>query len=535
MLNLWGFFQSYIVSRTTEHVSINFVAELSPWSGATAWVEVGTLGQELKLALDFSEGLTRLWTDCPLFVEGGCIMNRLGDQMELITLPNQERSQLTFVRVGSGPLFHSDYRDTLRNRDVAGYVGVGRTSVFFSGKVISLSRDSNPRFVRFRELDEVPHRTRFFHRSFRDPRLLIDGDSWTFRGQIGKHDVAVTFDLVSSDIVIPPRLLKNLSLEVDQNGRVYAPCSEPMLLEIQVDVDICLTLPYGLDEAPEFTIRCATRFVVLPNISTVIIGRNLLDAVDSLVFDFESKRFGFLPIDCPIQSIPVVLPIPFNPVVSVDHRLVGGSLVFERTENLSDGFILTRTDALYMSELDGELGGSLYCWSLQRISFRTDTDIDPALVDIPGSFDSMELVVDHQSARFEMHNYDATVRTKPMKAVITRHQNQMFVCWIDTVKYAIANPKPVERIRSDANPERIGGECPVCYEPYQEGDSVQSLNGCDHQFHLQCISRWLFHLEHGCPICRCPVPKVRRTREPTKQPTQEYPEPQDEDVSCVVS
>lgn len=35
------------------------------------------------------------------------------------------------------------------------------------------------------------------------------------------------------------------------------------------------------------------------------------------------------------------------------------------------------------------------------------------------------------------------------------------------------------------------GRCAVCLEPYSKGDEAATLIGCTHQFHYECLSRWL--------------------------------------------
>uniref|UniRef100_A0A182PGW5 RING-type domain-containing protein n=1 Tax=Anopheles epiroticus TaxID=199890 RepID=A0A182PGW5_9DIPT len=43
--------------------------------------------------------------------------------------------------------------------------------------------------------------------------------------------------------------------------------------------------------------------------------------------------------------------------------------------------------------------------------------------------------------------------------------------------------------------------CPICLEQMDQ-ESGKSLNQCVHQFHLQCIDRWLKE-KKCCPVCRC--------------------------------
>jgi len=48
----------------------------------------------------------------------------------------------------------------------------------------------------------------------------------------------------------------------------------------------------------------------------------------------------------------------------------------------------------------------------------------------------------------------------------------------------------------DGNEEDLSSECPVCFEPFLEGEEIRTLP-CMHRYHRECIDRWLFKR----PIC----------------------------------
>ncbi|GLJ54882.1 hypothetical protein SUGI_1178520 [Cryptomeria japonica] len=43
-------------------------------------------------------------------------------------------------------------------------------------------------------------------------------------------------------------------------------------------------------------------------------------------------------------------------------------------------------------------------------------------------------------------------------------------------------------------------ECVICLSEYQEGVSLVALQRCQHNFHVECIRRWLNCMPR-CPIC----------------------------------
>ncbi|KAJ7982094.1 putative RING-H2 finger protein ATL79 [Quillaja saponaria] len=46
------------------------------------------------------------------------------------------------------------------------------------------------------------------------------------------------------------------------------------------------------------------------------------------------------------------------------------------------------------------------------------------------------------------------------------------------------------------------GECAICLTEFVEGENVQVLGICKHEFHAQCIQKWLCS-QSSCPTCRC--------------------------------
>ena len=49
--------------------------------------------------------------------------------------------------------------------------------------------------------------------------------------------------------------------------------------------------------------------------------------------------------------------------------------------------------------------------------------------------------------------------------------------------------------------EKLEGSCPVCQCDWEAGDEVRILP-CEHQFHTQCIDRWLQKHKANCPLCK---------------------------------
>eukprot|EP00931_Biecheleriopsis_adriatica_P021957 TRINITY_DN14220_c0_g1_i1.p1 TRINITY_DN14220_c0_g1~~TRINITY_DN14220_c0_g1_i1.p1 ORF type:complete len:173 (-),score=25.24 TRINITY_DN14220_c0_g1_i1:104-622(-) len=46
--------------------------------------------------------------------------------------------------------------------------------------------------------------------------------------------------------------------------------------------------------------------------------------------------------------------------------------------------------------------------------------------------------------------------------------------------------------------------CPVCLEPFKEGERLLQLPSCGHLFHRNCLEPWMAR-RGSCPSCRAPV------------------------------
>ncbi|KAK6942828.1 Zinc finger, RING-type [Dillenia turbinata] len=55
---------------------------------------------------------------------------------------------------------------------------------------------------------------------------------------------------------------------------------------------------------------------------------------------------------------------------------------------------------------------------------------------------------------------------------------------------------------SDQNQEE--GTCVICLEEYNNMDDVGTLKSCGHDYHVECIHKWL-SMKNSCPICKGPA------------------------------
>jgi len=66
-------------------------------------------------------------------------------------------------------------------------------------------------------------------------------------------------------------------------------------------------------------------------------------------------------------------------------------------------------------------------------------------------------------------------------------------------------PKQLLNIKTDQFSHAKHGdeeqECPICLDPFVEGDDIRLLP-CGHIFHQKCVDVWLLEQAHTCPLCK---------------------------------
>ena len=58
----------------------------------------------------------------------------------------------------------------------------------------------------------------------------------------------------------------------------------------------------------------------------------------------------------------------------------------------------------------------------------------------------------------------------------------------------------------ECNQENNEKDCNICIECFNKGDNIIKLN-CSHEFHKDCIKKWLCDNSTKCPVCRVEVAK----------------------------
>nr|DAD22087.1 TPA_asm: hypothetical protein HUJ06_023550 [Nelumbo nucifera] len=68
-------------------------------------------------------------------------------------------------------------------------------------------------------------------------------------------------------------------------------------------------------------------------------------------------------------------------------------------------------------------------------------------------------------------------------------------------KLVVGSPPSAPRDVQESSAGVDGGVCAICQEEFEDGNEVR-ITECGHNYHLNCICRWLVSEKQHYPICR---------------------------------
>lgn len=83
---------------------------------------------------------------------------------------------------------------------------------------------------------------------------------------------------------------------------------------------------------------------------------------------------------------------------------------------------------------------------------------------------------------------------------ITPEDYEMLLQLDEAVERPTADRAVVEGLAAAPAGDFLGASCAVCLLPFEPKDGVAVLR-CGHQFHTDCISKWLSAWSRWCPLC----------------------------------
>ncbi|PAN08736.1 hypothetical protein PAHAL_1G433500 [Panicum hallii] len=74
---------------------------------------------------------------------------------------------------------------------------------------------------------------------------------------------------------------------------------------------------------------------------------------------------------------------------------------------------------------------------------------------------------------------------------------------------SVVNSLPCKSYRKLVTPQCSDDmeQCHICLTEYEDGEQIRTLP-CKHEFHLQCVDKWLKEIHRVCPLCRGDVCEV---------------------------
>ena len=549
---LVGLCLALLVTRAAGVVQAGY----SAFSGLVADVTVGTPGQSLPLSLDFHKAETYLYTheSLPPFVREAYSLSlsstpRTGAQImffdgetdwgpilmgyEFITFDGRRQS----VPVN---IVARRFATSTRLSEVAGVLGLGRNSAFMSGRSLLAYRDTwlSPSKVMLaagvtdRASDIIASSTSESEWRFRAELVFCP----TFRWQ---GDVVL--DLSEQDLVLPLALRDSYLAAVSgvlssDRSRVLVPCTRYGRPRGR------LSLVMTILGSRKGVVKITTESLILPprqsdgshcelrvrfaQTDLVKIGRQLLESVARIELDYATGTIGLihLIIDPALIRPPVPRGQPLIPILGdPTWDAVSQTLSFPTVHN-GEGLVLL-SDRL-------ELRSGTLAWRFARTHAHLQASSAQVL---PGVFERVNLVKTRRGLILNLLRQ--AMRNEPNFRVIVERTPEFLSVIVVRQRHRLVDDLDLPGTYTKLASADEAVDCGVCLEPMKEGDTIQPMKNCQHEFHASCINKWLEGAGQSCPTCRAPV-DVTTEEPPYEQatgPAEEVEVRAPRYRSCVVS
>lgn len=511
-LGSWFITKRGLISMETNH---------SSWSGLVTHVQIGD--QDMSVSLDFRHAHSSLYKmdECVAFSDTACFdpsksdsfMGRIHAHAQYgfdeWVFPNGFREVVWFWLV--------DNRAGLSGRDTAGSIGTGPMSPLFYNRIMHLSEESKGSSkIVFQELSNT-------NVVYTDQK---DDSRWSFQAFFASPlsssrevEALVYFDAGVSDIVGPPPLMAELiraliptpvDVQINRAGHLEVDCDEMFNVIVFITVQgIPIAIPILLLGPRTDSDMCRTIFRIDPNVAEITIGRLILGAVDSVVLNYRTKKIGFVvELDDSLVKPVLMKPTTIDPPIPIlrGPLFQGNRVVFEKIHHSRVPF-LGKERLFFLSSVDKHnmarrVHGSapVECWTLLRLAHIPGPTVHGLRISggifngaaIDNTANTLEFVFGQSGIHRNM--VAATVDTATSVEVCTAYLDRYMTFDL-----------PESQVVSQDTTE----ECAICLEQFKKGETLQSLNVCQHNFHWDCLNEWLGGIGDSCPLCRRPIPLVQ--------------------------
>lgn len=513
-------------------ISCNLSGEHSAFSGITSTNFVIS-NQKLRVSLDFSNADTILLAaeECPAYVQG-CFRAESSESFTFVSQWEKRFESFGWIKglLGEEDVILGDFSPlrlrlfvvtetkpvTVKFREVAGKVGLGRGSPFTRDSIFSIKRSRVGSSEVEIQWKDIPTNTGMISAWLGSGRA----DEYSFYGTLRlgpsvlSSSAMVVFD-PSETVVVLPHVSQNLGplIRVKEDG--FIAVKEPM--------DLNLILPTGLIRIPFKTLvektDSDTEWMHLQiriasaeeDVHCVRIGRHLVHATERIVIDNTDSRIWFAPIaeyKEPEEELGVVrplVPVFLEPKVyrstskPVWIRFPLAEASPKRSER-SSHLLLFKDKSSLSQDLDEERIVEVFVFirceprlkgaSLSAVrvgSEDTTYSVDPSFK-YPWLFRFAQLLLLPEQGRSEVFliHSDISVSVLIEGPLVSDHHGAETL-----VGKSVFLRKQ----------EMMTESCVVCMSDFAAGETIQSLS-CGHRFHFDCLQPWVSSGKTECIMCR---------------------------------
>jgi hypothetical protein len=518
----------YIISFVSVQ-SFHLHGEYSEFSGLVSIIGLGREQQRLRVNLDFDLDISWVFmeSDCPPFA-GDCFIvptqgNLYPAHLSFVKIPlSLVPEYYTTVDSSIGGRMYSDLRlflmrrtslEDLRYSEVMGSIGLARGTAIVFNRRIRLRHDESGVFISDFEPSvsdscgiTVPSSSSGWEIEARFKLASTESDMLRVRIDPSSHDILLpktTSSTLLGDFQTPIGNLlfrdDTLHVECGSDGRV-----DPSLgIWIHFLTSDKLFIPYQealyaghVSSASDPLCPVRLRLVDQPH---AVIGRPLLRALDSIVFNYIAGSITFIPHREKTRMQPIFPPTTFIPIFSKPVVFPNQILISRRTSDDAIGYVLANKRPLRMP---GILGTTVWTFVKHPGHVLTEeTNIEHTL--IPGIFS--EATLQYADNALSIDLTPALANGAPaLQILLLEFSNKLEIRIMERSPEDFLSPIETLGLPTPTTVNN-GSECCICINPLLTEEPVQGMRHCPHSFHFRCIKLWLETRSRTCPCCRSRV------------------------------
>jgi hypothetical protein len=529
-----------------ERPALYLEGRYSAFSGIVADVRVGSPRQLMRVSLNFNEEVSVMFrsTLCPPFVshcfqcsQSTTCRTSDGIFVDKLVMGDETVSNFEFL------VPEIRHQMSIDSMEVSGIVALSRTIAFAHNWKLAL--EEVERFYSDKiliQIDPEPERTGIIFQTINEfPDWImqiglslngVEMPSATFTG--------VHYDPAEQDIVFPWTLRDLVvaalgeSVLVSARGSVHADCFSRIFIRLHDGESVVELSPQLLfsnpmmstqvGEGPQRVCLTRIRFGDEPETGAIVVGRLLTRSVQRVVLNYETRAVKMIPRnvanDLGAYADPVPLIDVFGDPVVVNRAWLRPAVILPTiTDQWNRGLVLMNKYPRRMVLPGHE--ESHFAYVLKRVMPSPVQESFSKLIGGMGGFTlrfdpDRAVFLAAGSGQFEFWKYE----NSGLVVIYYKHPPRILrpLLYEDFALPESSLVQPNPEPESTEAEIKVNEPCSICLEEMAVGQRVQAVDGCTHQYHEECLRRWL--LSPGpkiCPTCRNGV--VLKSQVPTTTTT----------------